>query len=57
MNLFERALLFFILGNGDAHLKNFSLLRKEEIGYLLSQVYDIVNSRLVFPEEKDEKNF
>ena len=54
VNLFERALLFFVLGNGDAHLKNFSLLRKEEVGYSLSPAYDIVNSRLVLPEEKEE---
>jgi serine/threonine-protein kinase HipA len=43
-----------VLGNGDAHLKNFSLLRKEEVGYSLSPAYDIVNSRLVLPEEKEE---
>ncbi len=54
LRLFERALLFFVLGNGDAHLKNFSLLRREGIGYELSPVYDIVNSRLVLPEEKEE---
>jgi serine/threonine-protein kinase HipA len=54
LSLFERALLFFVLGNGDAHLKNFSLVRREEIGYQLSPVYDIVNSRLVLPEEKEE---
>lgn len=54
VNLFERALLFFVLGNGDAHLKNFSLLKKEEVGYSLSPAYDIVNSRLVLPEKKEE---
>ncbi len=54
VNLFERALLFFVLGNGDAHLKNFSLLRKEEAGYSLSPAYDIVSSRLVIPEEREE---
>ena len=54
VNLFERALLFFVLGNGDAHLKNFSFLKKKEIGYSLSPAYDIVNSRLVLPEEKEE---
>lgn len=54
VDLFERALLFFVLGNGDAHLKNFSLLRKEQVGYGLSPVYDIVNSRLVLPGEREE---
>jgi len=54
IRLFERALLFYTLGNGDAHLRNFSLLRSEEIGYQLSPAYDIVNSRLVLPEEREE---
>ena len=54
VNLFERALLFFVLGNGDAHLKNFSLIRKEEVGYQLSPAYDIVSSRLVLPDEREE---
>ena len=54
VGLFERALLFYVLGNGDAHLKNFSLIRKEEVGYQLSPAYDIVNSRLVLPEERED---
>ena len=54
LNLFERALLFFVLGNGDAHLKNFSLLEKEEMGYSLSPAYDIVSSRLALPQEREE---
>jgi serine/threonine-protein kinase HipA len=54
VRLFERALLFYALGNGDAHLKNFSLLHSKEIGYQLSPAYDIVNSRLVLPEEREE---
>src|SRR4030066_1693097 len=52
--LFERLLLFFVIGKGDAHLKNFSLLKKPEPGYRLSPVYDIVNSRLVLPLEQEE---
>ena len=52
--LFERLLLFFVIGNGDAHLKNFSLLKRPELGYRLSPVYDIVNSRLVLPSEAEE---
>lgn len=54
VRLFERAILFFVLGNGDAHLKNFSLIKTEEVGYQLSPAYDIVNSRLVLPNEKEE---
>ena len=54
VRLFERALLFFALANGDAHLKNFSLLRREEVGYQFSPAYDIVNSRLVLPGETED---
>lgn len=55
LNLYERALLFFILGNGDAHLKNFSLIRpRDATGYRLSPAYDIVSSRLALPEEREE---
>lgn len=54
IRLFERGLLFYVLGNGDAHLKNFSLLRRKEVGYQLSPVYDIVSSRLVLPDKKED---
>ncbi len=54
LRLFERALLFYALANGDAHLKNFSLVKKEEVGYQLSPAYDVLNSRLVLPEEKED---
>ena len=37
-----------------AHLKNFSLLRREDVGYQLSPAYDVLNSRLVLSEEKED---
>ena len=52
--LYESALLFFVLGNGDAHLKNFSLMHNATVGYHLSPSYDIVSSRLVLPAEREE---
>lgn len=54
VELFERALLNYMLGNGDAHLKNFSLIKEEGIGYHLSPAYDIANSRLVLSDEREE---
>ncbi len=54
LKLYERAILFFVLGNGDAHLKNFSLIRSRSAGYALSPAYDIVSSRLALPEEREE---
>jgi len=40
--LFRRLLVFALIGNGDAHLKNFTLLERPE-GLRLSPAYDIVN--------------
>lgn len=51
--LFVRALFFFLIGNGDAHLKNFSMVR-HPAGYRLADAYDIVSSRLVMPSESDD---
>lgn len=51
--LFVRALFFFLIGNGDAHLKNFAMVGSPA-GYRLTNAYDIVNSRLAMPSESDE---
>ncbi len=51
--LFERVLLNFLVGNGDAHLKNFSLLETDDGGLRLSPAYDIVCSKVVIPKEED----
>ncbi len=51
---FERLVLYFIIGNADAHLKNFSILWEKNNKYVLSPAYDIVSSKLAIPEEKDE---
>ena len=51
---FERVILNFIIGNADAHLKNFSILWENDNKYVLSPAYDIVSSNLAIPEEKDE---
>jgi serine/threonine-protein kinase HipA len=40
---FRRLVLFVLIGNCDAHLKNFSLL-ETDIGLRLSPAYDIVNT-------------
>ncbi len=49
---FERIVLNFILGNGDAHFKNFSVSHRPD-GVRLSPAYDIVSSKLVLPKEED----
>lgn len=49
---FERVVLNFLLGNGDAHFKNFSISHRSD-GVRLSPAYDIVSSKLVIPKEED----
>lgn len=51
---FRQILFSYLIGNGDAHLKNFMLLRNDEYGdYLLSPAYDLLCTRLHLPNESD----
>jgi serine/threonine-protein kinase HipA len=50
---FDRILFFFLIGNGDAHLKNFSVKYDNLDDVRLSPAYDIVSSKLVIPNEED----
>lgn len=49
---FERILAFVVIGNCDAHLKNFSLLERPE-GLRLSPVYDVLNTTLYTDTSQD----
>jgi len=49
---FDRVVFNFLIGNGDGHSKNYSILYRQE-GIRLSPVYDIVCSKLVIPNEED----
>lgn len=51
--LFERVVLNFILGNGDAHLKNYSIAYRDKDNIRLTPAYDIVCSKLVISGEED----
>lgn len=48
---FERVVFNFLVGNGDAHFKNYSISYRD--GIRLSPAYDIVCSRLVIPTDTD----
>ena len=50
---YELVLFSFITGNGDMHLKNFSLFNDPVVGWKLAPGYDLLNTRLVIPEVKD----
>ena len=43
---FSLTVFNFLFSNGDAHLKNFSLLESSKGDYLLSPAYDLINTRL-----------
>jgi serine/threonine-protein kinase HipA len=44
--LFRLVLFNYVFSNGDAHLKNFSLMQTDDGDYLLSPAYDLLCSRL-----------
>ncbi len=49
---FERVVLNFLIGNGDAHFQNYSITYKGE-GVHLAPAYDLVCTKLVIPSEED----
>lgn len=49
-DFFKRVVLNYLICNGDAHLKNFSLYRKSD-ALQLTPNYDIMNTRLHLPKE------
>ncbi|OGF50895.1 MAG: hypothetical protein A2231_00955 [Candidatus Firestonebacteria bacterium RIFOXYA2_FULL_40_8] len=51
---FERVVFNFLIGNGDAHAKNYSIIYNEEGFVRLAPAYDLVCSRIVIPGESDE---
>ena len=49
---FFRLIMFnYLFGNGDAHLKNFSLQQSENGDYMLSPAYDLLNTSLHIQDE------
>jgi len=52
--LFSLIVFNYLVCNGDAHLKNFSLFRNERFGdYTLTPAYDLMNTRIHIPVEPD----
>src|SRR5262249_23479714 len=49
---FQLVVFNYFIHNGDAHLKNFSLIRNDQYGdYTLTPAYDLLNTRLHIPHE------
>jgi serine/threonine-protein kinase HipA len=49
----ERVIFCFLIGNGDMHLKNWSIIRNLENDYRLSPAYDLISSKLYLPDEDE----
>ena len=54
INFFEQVLFSFLTGNADMHLKNFSLIDRPGLGYVLSPAYDMVASSLVVEGDEED---
>ncbi|TVQ80694.1 MAG: type II toxin-antitoxin system HipA family toxin [Bradymonadales bacterium] len=54
VTFFDLALLCFLIGNADMHLKNFSLLTDEQDFVSLAPAYDLVSTALVMPRDNEE---
>ena len=51
--LFTQVVFNYVFSNGDAHLKNFSLIRNTEGEYQLSPAYDLLSTVIHSPGESD----
>lgn len=51
IKFFKLILFNYLIGNGDAHLKNFSVLQRETNEYALSPAYDLLSSSIHIPNE------
>jgi serine/threonine-protein kinase HipA len=54
VEFFRLAVVSFLTGNADMHLKNFSLLHGNDGSVALSPAYDLVATKLVIPEDMEE---
>lgn len=48
--LFKLILFNYLFSNGDAHLKNFSLMETSDGDYILSPAYDLLNTEMHYAE-------
>ena len=54
IDFFEIVFFSFLTGNADMHLKNFALLEKPGLGMCLAPAFDLVNTTIVNPDDKEE---
>lgn len=51
VKFFDQILFNFLFSNGDAHLKNFSVLRNAAGDYRLSPAYDLIDTHIHLPDD------
>jgi serine/threonine-protein kinase HipA len=54
VKFYQQVIISFLIGNNDMHLKNFSLIAKDNEHYELSPAYDMVAVKLLIPEDLEE---
>jgi serine/threonine-protein kinase HipA len=54
LRYFEIIVFSFITGNADMHLKNFSMLERENGQFSISPAYDLLSTYLVIPKETEQ---
>ncbi|MCC6181681.1 MAG: HipA domain-containing protein [Bacteroidia bacterium] len=54
LHYFHLILFSFITGNADMHLKNFSMMEREDGAFYLSPSYDLVSTHLVIKDEEEQ---
>ena len=54
LRFFELTVFNFIIGNNDMHLKNFSMFLSPDKDWILSPAYDLLNVKLVLPQDKED---
>lgn len=53
IDFFERILFCFLIGNGDMHLKNWSLIEQSPDYWQLAPCYDLISSKIYLPHEDE----
>jgi len=51
LKFFDLLLFNFLFSNGDAHIKNFSLIETSDGDFRLSPAYDLINTKLHLPND------
>lgn len=53
LRFFESTVFNYVIGNNDMHLKNYSMFLSE-MGWVLSPFYDLLNVKLLLPEDNED---